>query len=450
MDTTRADRLSCYGYEQETTPNIDALARDGILFERCVSTANWTLPTHASILSGLFPRSHGAVSATEGGGVVRVNTGDPATSMKLSVTSLAEVLEEAGHRTGAVLANHWWLKREFGLSQGFEHFDTTWSRRRSTVSFPTRDAKEITDAALRWLKRGGRKRQGMGMKRSKGGAAATASSRPFFLFLNYLDPHTPYAPPAPYDTKFLPEGFSADVPALFTRYPSLVDSHMDLETPKEASARTLFQARYVGEIAFVDEQVGRLIDHLASTGELEKTIVVVVGDHGEAFGEHGFSGHRKDLHQTEVWVPLILRLPDRVRVGRHEPMVSQVDIMPTLLQLLDLPIPEEVEGRSLLEPGPRWIAAEDVDHREEVTWRQGLFHDHWAYLKGADQSDRLFHLRDDPGETANLATTESEKREEMELALRAWQSSGPDLGEATPVKLSSEEIERLRALGYLK
>ncbi|MEM7247225.1 MAG: sulfatase [Acidobacteriota bacterium] len=417
LDTTRADRLSCYGYERKTSPHLDELAKESLLFERCMATSNWTLPSHASILTGLYPRSHGARCATKDKQQVK-NAFQPVTSMKLTVDSLPELLEEQGYRTGAILANGWWLRKVFGLDQGIQDYRIKSGR-----------ANRITDEALAWI---GKKKQ-----------------QPFFLLLNYLDPHAPYSPPKPFDTKFLPEDFEGDVSKLEKRHGVLLKSTIVGKAPKSDEAWQLYRARYDGEIAYLDQQLHRLVEGLRKTGRLDDTLLVIVGDHGEAFNEHGTMGHNKKLYQSEIWVPLIVRLPGGAEAGRRAEMVSQTDIAPTLLELLGLPIPEVMEGRSLMEDGPRAAVSEFFRWRA-AKWRRGLYHQRWSYLEEEEKRGQLFNLERDPGETADLAELEAERHEEMRLALAAWRVAGPDLGEAQAANLTPEDIERLKAIGYLR
>jgi arylsulfatase A-like enzyme len=227
LDTTRADHVGCYGYAGAETPALDALARDGVVFEQCITPTAFTLPSHSSIMTGMYPPFHG----------VRVNGGAALADVH---STLAERLAAGGYRCGAFVGA-FVLDGRWGLGQGFDHYDDEFEigpdQRLDLVSVQ-RPADQVVDAAVDWL--------------------ATESDHPFFTWVHLYDPHTPYEPPEPYRSRF-----------------------------EHGGLRTL----YDGEIAFADSQVGRLLDWMDTRGLAGDTIVVVVGDHGEGLGSHGESYH---------------------------------------------------------------------------------------------------------------------------------------------------------------
>lgn len=283
LDTTRADALSCYGVNAGTTPHLDQLALEGILFERAYTVVPVTLPAHASMLSGLYPPRHG----------VRDNGYAP---LPESAFTSAEAARQAGFRTAAFLAAVV-LDEGFGLDQGFEVYDlperpADWQANHP----PERAAEEVVDAALAWLE-------------------ALDADEPFFVWVHLYDPHGPYEPPA-----------------AFRRGPWGDDP-------------------YLGEVAAMDAELGRLLDALREQGRYDNTTFVVVGDHGEAFGEHGEVAHGAHCYQSTLSVPLLLREREGARAGERENgIASVVDIHPTLLEALDLKVPAGLDGRSLFEP----------------------------------------------------------------------------------------------------
>ena len=243
LDTTRADRIGAYGYARAETPRLDRLAEDGVLFETAVTPTAFTLPAHSSIMTGLYPPYHG----------VRLNGGVALADVQVT---LAERLAAAGYRCGAVVGA-FVLDQRWGLSQGFEHFDDDIERTHDQpldLAGVQRPADRVVDAALQWLE--------------------ADDERPFFAWLHFYDPHIPYEPPEPYATRFGDRGPSG---------------------------------LYDGEIAFTDEQVGRVFDWLDERGLSESTVVVVVGDHGEGLGDHGEREHGYFIYDATVHVPLVVQ-----------------------------------------------------------------------------------------------------------------------------------------------
>lgn len=285
IDTTRADHLACYGARHAATPNLDAIARSGALFEDVLSPAPLTLPTHASMMTGLTPRRHG----------VRDNAG-----FRLEDThpTLASILSARGYATAAIVGAAV-LDRSTGIGRGFESYDDNVRiGRRSEFNYEERAAAAVTDAALSRL---------------------ASLKAPFFLWVHYYDPHFPYVPPAPFAVRF----------------------------------RT---NPYDGEIAYVDAEIGRLLRAPALTSPGGRTLLVVAGDHGEGLGEHGEDRHDLFLYQATQRVPLIIRVPSIPRGHPITQRVGLVDLCPTVLDLLGVPLPRNLDGRSLaplLTPGAR-------------------------------------------------------------------------------------------------
>src|SRR4029077_20884016 len=239
LDTTRADRLGAYGYAGIQTPNIDRLARGGVLFEQAATTAALTPPAHSSLFTSKFPPEHG----------VRDNGGfflDP------RETTMAEVLKDRGFKTGAFIGAYV-LDSKWGLNQGFDtYFDDFDLSKYKTISLGAiqRPGNEVIDHGLQWLD--------------------TVANQRFFGWMHLYDAHSPYEPPEPY--------------------------------------KTIYQGRpYVGEIAFVDSQVGRVLAYLDAHNLADRTIVVVMGDHGESFHEHGEATHGFFIYESTMHVPLIVR-----------------------------------------------------------------------------------------------------------------------------------------------
>jgi arylsulfatase A-like enzyme len=269
LDTTRADRLSPYGFMDISLPNLERLAREGVVFDQAESVAPLTLPAHTSLFTGLLPPNHG----------VRDNAAPP---LGETHTTLPEVLLARGFRTGAFVGSIV-LDPDRGLKQGFEEY-------RGVDGTHQRRADQVINDAVQWLER--------------------VDKSPFFLWTHLYDPHRPYDPPEPYAT---------------------ICAHNP----------------YLGEIAFADAQVGRLLEALQRRGLLDRVIVVVAGDHGESLGQRGERDHGVFVYENVLRVPLIVRSP-AVATSRVGEVVRLVDVMPTILDLLDVAVPW-VDGTSLRE-----------------------------------------------------------------------------------------------------
>jgi arylsulfatase A-like enzyme/Flp pilus assembly protein TadD len=389
VDTLRADHLGCYGDSRASTPSVDRLAADGVLFERAETAAPITLPAHTSILTGTYPAYHG----------VR-NNGDYRLGPRAE--TLAEVLKRFGYRTGAVISGYPLVTR-FGLSQGFDTYDDHLPpEREHQVGFRERTAEEATRAGIAWLE--------------------AAGSQRFFLWVHYFDPHAPYAPPSPYA-----ERFSA--------------------------------SPYDGEIAYVDRELGLLLERLRTLGFADRTLVVLVSDHGEGLGDHGEATHGALLYESTLRVPLILSLPGPLPRGRRVTTpVRTIDLMPTILRVVDLPEPDEMQGTSLLPLTSRRPAdlllksvSETLLPRENYGWSElaALRIGDWKYIQAP--REELYDLRADPGETNNLAEKRegdvARMRDEIHRLMAEAAPSGAPI--AYRQELDETARERLRSLGYL-
>ena len=384
LDTTRADRLGCYGSTRGATPRIDAIAKEGTVFLRAVSPAPLTLVSHASLMTGLEPRRHG-VRDNES---FRLGPG-PAT--------LAARLGAAGWTTSAFVSSLV-LDRGTGIGRGFARFDDTVRiGERSAFNYEERAASQ-TNAAVE--------------------SALDALKPPFFLWVHYYDPHMPYVPPLP----------------VAKRFPG---------NP------------YDGEIAFMDEAVGRLVDELSRRGLMEGAVTIVAGDHGESLGERGEPAHDVFLYEATQRVPLIVRGPG-VAKGTVPSRVGLIDVMPTVLDLAGLKPEPGLDGRSLV-PLLRSPASSKGPEREFriETWFPA-FHYGWPPVRGLVAGDwklidvarpELYDLRSDPGEKTNLASA----RPEIVARLRS-RLGPPDLAaEAGGAEdaASAERRRTLASLGYV-
>lgn len=316
MDTVRADFLSSYGYPVETTPVLDALAADGVLFERCMSASALTPVSHASILTGLYQYNHG----------LRVLNADRGFSLPEDVPTLATELGRAGWATGAFLSAYP-VSERFGLNRGYDVFDNGLGVGEGAdegfgIDAPQalrqRRSDATSDAVIEWL---------------------GTVEEPFFLWIHYWDVHDPHLVPPPEAQRRFAEA---------------------------ARAAGMPPQMYAGELAYLDSQFGRVLDALRENGQYEDTAILVTSDHGEGLGEHDWHAHRL-LYEEQIHVPLIARWPGGPRGVRVPELVRTVDIYPTVTDLLGAGPDERIDGRSLVglaegtDPEPRFAYADQLN-----------------------------------------------------------------------------------------
>ncbi|MEZ5332679.1 MAG: sulfatase [Thermoanaerobaculia bacterium] len=407
VDTLRADHLGAYGYPRPTSPSFDAWAAAGRLFEEAHSTSPWTLPSVASILTGLEPARHGAGRREEG--EKRAFTG-----LGTDVSTLAARLSDAGWKTGAIVNNPF-LHEKFGVSRGFGSWDYHSANRSQG-----RRADASVDAALAWL-------DGVG-------------DVPFFLFLHVIDPHLAYDAPAPFLGRF-----SDGAPSpMRRRRLSWIREQVRRD---DAFDFAPLIAAYDEEVLFVDAQLGRLRRGLEERALDGRTLVVVTSDHGEEFGDHGGFEHGHSVHEELLHVPLLLVGPG-VDAGRTSAPVTLLDVAPTILEALGVGLGSELPGSSLLAEPPtgRTLVAERTLYGDEekaaIRWPWKLL---WTPESG---TLALFDLDADPGELRDRLPEEpaiAERLHELLEALAALEAQEPG-GSAV---LDADTERELRSLGYI-
>lgn len=323
IDTCRADHCSVMGYERPTTPGLEALARRGARFLDAWSPACWTAPSHSSMFTGLLPTTHGFMT-------------DNRMYLPAHFDTLAEILQREGWATACFTENNF-ISSAFGLTQGFDEVHATYLLP-DTEHRSGRDQALAGDWALARVKEG----------------------RPFFLFVNVLDPHAPYTPCEPWRSRFMPDATKREERiANSMKMPrSLVMRFGDLEIT-ERELEVIHQA-YDGEVASADDAVSSLVRRLDEAGVLDDTVFVATSDHGENLGDHRFFDHVGSLHRAVLHVPLVIRAKGVFDDGRAvNDVVRLIDLFPTILELCDLKVPKGTEGRSLLRdlPGRPALAA---------------------------------------------------------------------------------------------
>lgn len=408
LDTVRGFNMSLYGYPRQTTPEIDAFAAGGFRFDRAISTAPWTLPSHASMFTGR------QVHELDADWLVPLGDRYPV---------IAEALGAQGYVTAGFVANTNYTSSETGLARGFIHYvDYTLSpgliarnsalfrvlARNRTLrrllgdqdALGRRTADEINKAFLSWLK--------------------DSEHRPFFAFLNYYDAHRPYLPPEPWASKFVPEGTRPD-PRLARR--AQPGDHKRVEKTQWA------ENAYDGAVAYLDNRVGRMLEQLESRGILDNTLVIITSDHGEEFGEHGLFDHGNSLYRQAVQVPLVLVGP-MVPEGSASLTVSLSDIPATIIELTGMDVRHSFPGSTLSRFWSGDSTAGLVRSEVRKTIRQpewypasegnlsSAFMERYRLIRNLDTGEEeLYDVFEDPRETTNLMGTEA--AQQVLPALRA-------------------------------
>ena len=469
LDTLRADHLGYHGYSRATSPFLDRFAENSALFEHAISTSSWTLPAHASLFLSQDSSVHGA------------NNHDR--SVGSEATTLAEILQRMGFRTAGFYSGPL-LAPKYGFSQGFEIYKGHRELAAPDPSGPPeakRFAERVNHGALSWL-------EGLGDER-------------FFLFLHYFDVHAPYAARLPGMPGYCDLGaasgrdYAAIGGAQTRRFLDLHGVTEDL-VPRELKPRHAIRAlekagyehlvrgfmdafKLQGEqvadderqcliglyddgIRYLDHQLAQLFAELRRRGILDRTLVVLTSDHGETLFEHDHQrGHGKSLYQALLHVPLVISAPGMKRGRRVPQWVSTLDVLPTILDYLSADPPPTLQGRSL-RPLIEGRASRSAPVVAELIGRSGQagsrVPDQWAIIQPpfklivSDDREQLFHLRDDPGETTDLAPYELDKVAELrELLQRRRQVAESLRGDIEPpeVELTPAEQRELRALGYI-
>ena len=429
LDTTRADAVEGYGGRNVYTPTLRKLASEGALFQNARTTSAWTLPSHGSLFTGLFPSRHGAHA--EGSGL------DPA------LTTLPDLLGQTHASAGFSENPH--IIEARGFARGFDHFEETW-REQETYAVPPPTEERIA----KWFEE-------------------RDATQPFFLFVNLMTPHLPYMPTPEHQARMVPKLDAS----IIDNFRGFEEGHARLQNMgKLGFGRpefSILRALYHADVATADTRLNNILGLIGGDTVLDDTLVIVAGDHGENIGDHGLMEHQFCLYESLLRVPLIVRLPGDFAPGsnRDEP-VQLVDVMPTILDALEWPLEERptMEGRSLLGipiPRGRPVYAEIMRPKGQ----EPLFHaidpdfDFAPYLRrlksiqvdnlkliGSEKGGReLFNLATDPDEKTNLARELSEDADRLEAQLLSW-SGGWDPTETPALELDEQTRDALRELGY--
>lgn len=409
LNAVRADHLGCYGYERETTPNIDALASESVRFEWAFAQAPDPAPSQASIVSGLYPTTHQMFDET--------------TRLPEEVVTMAEAFSDEGLKTAAFVDGGF-MSEAFGLAQGFEEFDDSAGG----------GLEEIGPKAMSWIEQ--------------------HADQSFFLMIHAYDAHAPYAPPAEYRDMFTEgleppsDGFE---PTPAQMKPGGEPGAAELLLPNDlAYAKALYDA----ELRHIDHWIGELITKLEELGLDQKATVALLSDHGQEFQEHGDLLHGQ-IYTTVTRVPMMVRLPGGVQAGTVADYVETVDLMPTLLDLSGIGLPETVQGESLVplalgQGEPPYLAFSESRHfGGQLAIAMGGYR---MILNLDPENAELYQLETDPLERQNIADSEPRRLQVLNSRLQNWRervesaSFDPEKQE----QVDQDTLDQLKGLGYIQ
>ncbi len=416
LDVLRADHLGVYGYVRDTSPNLDAFAQDSIVFDDFVAASTYTKSSVASLFTGLTAFHHGVYEGTFGADPTKVQSD----VLPARVTTLAERLFDSGWNTAAWVENGQ-IRAYMGYDQGFSLYHD------QPGHMPV-----IAHGFREWL-------------------AEWGDVERWFAYLHVLDLHAPYTPEPPFRGRYGREASAAsrmDYHSWRAFKNDVIKGRIQLT----AAERDQLEAEYDEEIAYVDDQVGRILAHLKATGRYDDTLIVVTSDHGEGFLEHGFISHSNDPFEELVHVPLIVKMPRSSGRGRRvKQMVAHVDLAPTLLDFAGVAPIERVDGQSFLP-----LLLDPANARIEPRWRYieyldivGVRNERWKYIDRPLTEPRLFDLTADSAERVNCIADHPDVARAFAAAVAAAQKARRNRGESERVTVDQETIRALEAMGYM-
>ena len=449
-DAVRRDHLSIYGYETNTTPYLMENRSQLMIYNKAVSVASWSLPSHTSMFTGLYPREHGALK------VPGQKNSQPGYDMvRKELDTLPEILKKHGYACAGISANSAWAGKRTRLDQGFDYFyDGPNSRSHITIHFPLLNylltsfqsllpsrvyfpylvsfltAEEINDRALKWID-------------------ALPPGQPFFIFFNCLEAHGPWYPP-PHIARLFPDLRPELAFQKMEMRDQLILKHQPLD---EIQSRQLL-AEYDAGIIYMDEQLRKLEDALRRRGLYERTMVIVTADHGEYLGEHGFIGHCIGLYSQVLDIPLLIKYPGSEPAGVNNEMIEDRAFFNLILQNAGLDAPtESYSWDAVAESYPTPFSNEDplLQVRPLNLVQRAVYFGDFKYLASSDGSEELYDLRADPSETINLISRNPAKAEQGRTLLKEFLAKVPEaprnIGQQG-IPLTPEQARALRALGY--
>ncbi|MBZ5591071.1 MAG: sulfatase [Acidobacteriia bacterium] len=459
LDTVRADHLSVYGYQRDTTPTLGKFVQDATIFTHAVSAGDMTLSSHASMFTGLYPSQHGAhwvLGRGKEGFSIGTEFG-----LRLPENSqtLAGILSARGYRTIGIVANTTYLQDAFRLDQGFQYY----SQPNAVLLLEQRELFYLRTNLCRLI--------GHFCPRSMSDLVYTRAAdinreafqllegentrkRPFFLLLNYMEAHPPYFPPAPYDSRYPGKDPLLKGP----QYWAIEFQALSLVRPYTARDRQRDESQYDGGIAYMDARLSDLFAKLKDLGLYDDSVIILTSDHGQSFGEKQLVGHGTSVYQEQVRVPLIIKYPGPPQAAVRDDLVSHVDLLPTILDLLGDKIPPSLPGHSLRAPAPSpgTVISESFPcdmtaslHPRFRRVERAAFSGPFKLILATNGKREFYDLSADPHEEHNLYLQNPPAASRMESELRHWISTLP--GEhARPAVLDRNAVDRLKSLGYVQ
>ncbi|MBB6646608.1 sulfatase [Halobellus sp. MBLA0160] len=478
MDTARADFVDTQYAEKPVTPNISEIAEEGSSFSSVYSTAPWTLPSHASLLTGTYPSTHCAHAGHK--------------LLDSEHTMLQEVLAGSGYETVGV-SNNVWVGPSFGFESGFEKFIKGWELLQSGtdlggIGLTTNGREQIISIAKnifrgnpfknfinavfaryymdRELDNGAHRTN----RRINSWLGSREDSKPFFLFINYLEPHLEYRPPKEYAKKFLPETVS------YQQAMNVNQNAWEYVTEQVDHSKKDFKilkSLYAAETAYLDSKIGDLIAILKENDEWDETVFILLGDHGENIGEHNLMDHQYCLYDTLMNVPLVTNKEQFGDSVKSDELIQLVDIAPTILDEVDIGahnFRDQIQGYSLHNSdfGRKFVIGEYAapqPSRDAIEERVGDPHgimdrfdrsircirnNEFKYIRGSDGETELYNIKSDPGESQNVSNEYPEMCEQLEQQLDHWLDSINKRNVSGEVSMGKSTQQRLEDLGYLQ
>lgn len=439
VDTLRTDRVGVYGSSGGHTPTLDAIAREGVVFDRVIAQSPWTQPSMASLFCSRYPTAHKVLRYEP---LRPDGTRDASQIAVLSPAfrTLAELLQEKGYETAGFVANPLMLS-EYGFAQGFDTYDTSFANNRTPGNM-------VNEAALAWLEK-------------------RTPRKPFFLYMHYMDVHGPYnAGPEfldglldavdrnPNKTRLSPVetdrlGYLRQLPKVRTN---------EARHTRLARYREYWEARYEAGVREFDHHLARLKSGLQDSGVWDDAYVIITSDHGESLCEHGFWKHGWTMYHAELHVPLVLRWPAVLTPGqRVARRVRLIDLLPTLVDQLRLPAVEDAQGVSLAGLIAGTAALRSIPALAEAvkvgSERKALYLEEWKLMVNSETNERrLFRIEEDPQEQHEVSARFPDVADRLHRALSEQMKASHELAKTideTTTPATPEQIERLKALGYI-
>jgi len=418
IDTLRADRLPFYGYKRNTAPFLGKLAEHGIVFTNAYSTSSWTVPAVTSLVTGVYPFSHGVIQGSVRKGHIYKQAPVPK-----KLPSLPEQLRALGYRTYAVTANYH-LTKDLGFGRGFDRY--------ACVGFCA--AEKVNQSFLKWKHE------------------IESQNSPVFIWLHYFDPHIPYIGRQPWLNRYQSDETEGECTTISSvSRPVKLSRVLQTKGPR---ILTLIQSHYDSEINYCDEHIKKLFQEFPS---LERYVMVFTADHGEEFMEHGKLGHGRNLYNDTVRIPLFVRIPGKTSTTISKDVVSLIDVAPTLLAIAGGKAPPSWQGRALIDQKGRVSPMKERYVLSQlnngiVSPMKALIGSNWKLIINDKTQDKeLYNLMNDPTERNNVTTAQPAKTKQQSDIFQKLVLALPPAPKAKKNKpLQKDKEEMLRSLGYIQ